>query len=356
MAKMKKKPMPIKKPSPLKKIKFTKTNLFIGSAILIFFLLVAAILNITRIEYLIGKKDPIAVVNKEPIYMKLLKTDFIKSSLDYQNLMNKSLIDELTNDVPSRDSYQNDLLNSIIDNKVQTIKAKQLDIKLTSKELSQINIDYNTALANYHNALGDSFNTTLLRINLSEKDFNDEVKSELIDDHINGSLLKRELETYKFTIPKKDLLSVYARGIIMQLTTGKEAEIKKAAKDALAMLKSGVKFEEVAKKYSKYIYNAGGSKTPELLGWISRTDVPTDFGNKIFAVEPGHFTDVIENKSACSIILIDKKKTIDVNKLTTAEEQTLINSDNFKKYYTNVVKDWRKGFKVYKYITNFKIS
>jgi parvulin-like peptidyl-prolyl isomerase len=362
MAKTKKKNLPLKqtipekKPGLLEQIKLTKTKLIIGSAILIVFILVVISLNLTRIEYLNGKTDPIATVNKEPIYMKQLKTAFLNSALDYQNITNKPLIDDMVNDSTGRKSYQNDLLDSLIDSKVQTIKASKEGIKLSPKELEQVNTDFNTSLTNFQNTLGDTYSTTLFRVDISEYNFDTEFKQQMIDERINNKLSEKQFNTYKLTIPKKDLESVYARGIIMQLTTGKEAEIKKAAKDAYALLKSGAKFEDVLKKYSKYIYKSTDNAHPEIMGWITRNDVPADFANKIFAVATGHFSDVIENPSACSIIFIDKKKTIDVNHLSTAEQQTLINSDNYKKYYTGIIKKWRNADTIHKYITSFKIT
>ena len=88
-----------KKPGNLKK------GLIAGSVVLIVILVVAVILNSTRIEYLLCKKDSVAVVHNEPIFMKQFKAYFIKASVDFQNMTGQSILNSLTNNDSSLKSF-----------------------------------------------------------------------------------------------------------------------------------------------------------------------------------------------------------------------------------------------------------
>jgi peptidyl-prolyl cis-trans isomerase D len=90
------------------------------------------------------------------------------------------------------------------------------------------------------------------------------------------------------------------------------AEAQRRAEDLSKQLKSGAKFEDLAKKYSEDpgSANAGGS-----LGWIGRSQMPPEFEKVAFALSKGQISDVVKSSDGFHIIRLDDKQEAHVKSL-----------------------------------------
>jgi len=98
----------------------------------------------------------------------------------------------------------------------------------------------------------------------------------------------------------------------------KVAEAQHRAEDLSKQLKSGAKFEDVAKKYSEDTgsANAGGS-----LGWIGKGQMTPEFEKAANALAKGQISDVVKSIDGYHIIRLDDKQDAHVKPLDEVKAQ-----------------------------------
>jgi peptidyl-prolyl cis-trans isomerase D len=90
------------------------------------------------------------------------------------------------------------------------------------------------------------------------------------------------------------------------------------AEDLLKQVKSGAKFEDVAKKYSEDTgsANAGGS-----LGWIGKGQTSAEFEKAAFSLSKGQISDVVKSVDGFHIIRLDDKQEAHMKTLDEVKDQ-----------------------------------
>ena len=83
------------------------------------------------------------------------------------------------------------------------------------------------------------------------------------------------------------------------------AEAQRRAEDLLKQIKSGAKFEDLAKKYSE---DPGSAKEGGSLGWIGRGQTVPEFEKAAFSLSKGQISDLIKSSYGFHIIRIDDKQ------------------------------------------------
>jgi peptidyl-prolyl cis-trans isomerase D len=83
------------------------------------------------------------------------------------------------------------------------------------------------------------------------------------------------------------------------------AEAQRRAEDLLKQIKSGAKFEDLAKKYSE---DPGSAKEGGSLGWIGRGQTVPEFEKAAFSLSKGQVSDLIKSSYGFHIIRIDDKQ------------------------------------------------
>ena len=98
----------------------------------------------------------------------------------------------------------------------------------------------------------------------------------------------------------------------------KVSEAQHRAEDLSKQLKSGAKFEELAKKYSEDpgSANAGGS-----LGWIGRAQMPAELEKVAFSLSKGQISDVVRTSDGFHIIRLDDRQEAHVKTLAEVKDQ-----------------------------------
>src|SRR5215469_1672841 len=82
------------------------------------------------------------------------------------------------------------------------------------------------------------------------------------------------------------------------------AEAQRRAEDLLKQLKSGAKFEDLAKKYSE---DPGSAKEGGSLGWIGRGQTVPEFEKTAFSLPRGQISDLVKSSYGFHIIRVDDK-------------------------------------------------
>jgi peptidyl-prolyl cis-trans isomerase D len=97
-----------------------------------------------------------------------------------------------------------------------------------------------------------------------------------------------------------------------KLDDKKVAEAQHRAEDLLKQLKSGAKFEDVAKKYSE---DPGSASVGGSLGWIGRGQATPEFEKVAFSLPKGQISDVVKSSDGFHIIRVDDKQDAHVKAL-----------------------------------------
>ncbi|HYB09891.1 MAG TPA: peptidylprolyl isomerase [Alphaproteobacteria bacterium] len=117
------------------------------------------------------------------------------------------------------------------------------------------------------------------------------VKAKLTDD----VLKKRYQEYLKNNPPEQE---IHVRQILVKT--------EDEAKAAIAELKSGAKFADVAKKYS----TGTSAEANDDLGFIKRGDVVPEFADAAFALKPGDYTQTpVKTQFGYHVILVEESRT-----------------------------------------------
>jgi peptidyl-prolyl cis-trans isomerase D len=90
------------------------------------------------------------------------------------------------------------------------------------------------------------------------------------------------------------------------------AEAQRRAEDLLQQLKSGAKFEDLAKKYSE---DPGSAKEGGSLGWIGRGQTVPEFEKTAFSLPKGQISDLVKSSYGFHIIRVEDKQDAHVKSL-----------------------------------------
>ncbi len=90
------------------------------------------------------------------------------------------------------------------------------------------------------------------------------------------------------------------------------AEAQHRADDLLKQIKSGAKFEDVAKKYSE---DPGSANVGGSLGWIGKGQMAAEFEKAAFSLPKGQISDVVKSLDGFHIVRVDDKQEAHVKLL-----------------------------------------
>jgi peptidyl-prolyl cis-trans isomerase D len=96
------------------------------------------------------------------------------------------------------------------------------------------------------------------------------------------------------------------------------AEAQHRAEDLLKQIKSGAKFEDLAKKYSE---DPGSAKQDGSLGWIGRSQTVPEFEKVAFSLPKGQISDLVKSSYGFHIIRVDDKQEAHVKTLDEVKDQ-----------------------------------
>jgi peptidyl-prolyl cis-trans isomerase D len=95
-------------------------------------------------------------------------------------------------------------------------------------------------------------------------------------------------------------------------------EARKKAEDVLKQLKSGAKFEDLAKKYSD---DPGSAKNGGSLSWVNRGQTVPEFEKAAFSLPKGGTSDLVQSSYGFHIIHVDDKQDAHLKSLDEVKSQ-----------------------------------
>jgi peptidyl-prolyl cis-trans isomerase SurA len=112
--------------------------------------------------------------------------------------------------------------------------------------------------------------------------------------------------------------SVHLRLIQLSRAQGEsDGELKGKAEAILLRLRSGEKFEDLAKEYSSDSRRAKGGDW----GWMKRSDLKPEFSEPLFAVKKGECSDPVVLPEGCFLLYADDRKYAGIQPLDEVRDQ-----------------------------------
>lgn len=177
------------------------------------------------------------------------------------------------------------------------------------------------------------FARDLANTNLQEK-FQNEVK--ISEDEMKKYYEENKESFYTDTVTASHILLKTQDDKGKELSDEKKKEAKAKAEEALAKVKSGEDFAEVAKKYSQDTSASNGGE----LGTFGRGQMVTKFEDAAFSMKPGEISDIVETEYGYHIIKVtervDKQETF--NDVKEQIKATLA-SEKYTEYVEKLKKD-----------------
>ena len=195
------------------------------------------------------------------------------------------------------DQYGQELLDSLITEKVIDQEAKKENVKVTQEEIDEEKAVYAESYGGE-----DALKQTLESSGLSMADFEEDIESylatkKLLEPRIEIS--EEDMKTYfdenKESFAQEEQVS--ASHILV--------EDEETAKEVIAKLNDGGDFTELAAEYSTDESNkdAGGN-----LGFFGKGDMVEEFEEVAFSLEPGKISDPVKTEYGYHVIKVAEKQ------------------------------------------------
>jgi peptidyl-prolyl cis-trans isomerase SurA len=244
----------------------------------------------------------IARVNNEIITMRMFQRE--------QQKLRAQLSQEYSGaelDAQVREQSKN-LLRDLIDQALMVQKAKDLDINVDTDLVRQLDdIRKNLSLPTQ-----DELKQEVEKQGLSWEDFTDNMKRKLLMREVIGRevggriMISREDIRKYFEAHKKDFESpggLHLAQILISTEKRKPEEAEKRAKDALAEIKAGARFAEVAKKYSDDPTASEGGDA----GFFKPGTLAAKISEAVSKLDVGETTDLVETSHGFMIFKVLEK-------------------------------------------------
>lgn len=234
------------------------------------------------------------------------------------------------------------LLDMLIDEKLQMMKASELGITVSDEE---INSEIENAKKYFDSE--EEFNEFLKQQNMTLEYYKESVKKELtinkLVEKLTGNIVltDEEVKAY-YDANQSEFKSVKASHIL--LDTREEAE------KILERVKAGENFAELAKENSK---DPSAKENSGNLDYFRHGDMVEPFENAAFALKPGEISDIVQTDFGFHIIKVEDSK---LDKLEDVKEQLKASMLNKKKSteYDKLLEEMRNNAKIEKFIKNLK--
>jgi foldase protein PrsA len=234
------------------------------------------------------------------------------------------------------------LLDMLVDEKLQLLKAKELGITVTDAE---VNTEVDNAKKYFDSE--EKFNEFLKGQSMDLDYFTQSVKKELtisklVDKMTESiSVTDEEVKTY-YETNKNEFLSVKASHILL--------DTKEEAEKMLERVKAGEDFAELAKQYSK---DPSAKENSGNLDYFRQGTMVEPFEKAAFALKPGEISDVVQTDFGFHIIKVEDSK---LDNFDEVKEQLKSNMLYEKQNgeYEKLLEEMRNNTKIERFTKNLK--
>ena len=201
-----------------------------------------------------------------------------------------------------------DLLRDLIDQSLMVQKAKDLDINVETdvvKRLDELRKEFNLSSL-------EALQTEVEKQGLNWEDFKDQIRRQLLMREVIGREVGRTLQITRqdarkyYEAHKNEFQSpggVHLAIILVSTEKRKPDEAEKRAKDALAEIKAGTRFADVAKKYS----DDGSASEGGDVGFLKKGTLDPVLEGATDKLELGDTSDLIQTKHGYTILKVLEK-------------------------------------------------
>jgi peptidyl-prolyl cis-trans isomerase SurA len=214
------------------------------------------------------------------------------------------------------------LLSDLIDQALMVQKAKDLDINVDTDLIKRLD----AMRKSFNLASQEDLQHEVEKQGLVWEDFQENIKRSLLMREVIGRevggriILSREDKRKYFEEHKKDFESpggVHVEEILISKEKHKPEEAEKRAKDALAEIKAGTRFTEVAKKYSDDSTASEGGD----VGFFKPGTLAPVIADAIGKLEVGDTSDLVETKNGHMIFKVLERMRPGIPSFEEVEER-----------------------------------
>lgn len=201
------------------------------------------------------------------------------------------------------------LLRDLIDQDLMVQKAKDLDIKVDADVIKR----EDEVRRQNHFATLEDLQAEVVKQGMVWEDFEDHIRRDLLMREVIGGEVGRHItitdqekrkyyEAHKqdFAFPE----GVHLGEILISTDNRKPEDAEKRGKDALAELKSGARWEDVAKKYSDHASAGDGGD----IGFFKEGTLAPALAQAIAKLDDNEFTDLIQTKFGYMILKVYERR------------------------------------------------
>lgn len=238
------------------------------------------------------------------------------------------------------DLAKEDVLEQIIQERIQLKKAEEMKIVVTQEE---VDAEYDKFKKIFNS--DEKFIEFLTSLKMDEKYFKDSIRKDLIisklKDNMTGNVEITEEEIAVFYNSHMDMFyRIKASHILL--------ETEDEAKNILERVKAGEDFNKLAKEYStdpSVIENNGD------LGYFRHGDMVKEFETAAFALKPGEVSELVKSQYGYHIIKVEDKK---IDKLEDVKDELKTNLLMEKKNenYDKTFEEMYSKAKIEKFVKN----
>lgn len=252
----------------------------------------------------------VAVVNGEVIALSELKEAMAQMRLGIDS--SGSITSPTTRINPDTVSLEREVLNQLIERKVQLQLARKQGIKVEPNEVEQLHRDIRN---NNQISTDEEFQNALARENLTWEQYKKNLQEQLlilklVNREVKSGILlnEEELQDYyqnqlsRYSLPDE----THLRQILLEIS---EAELRESilekARMLIAQLRKGADFQSLAREHSQGAERKEGGD----LGFIKKGQVLPVIENAIHHLQPGEISSPVETPAGIHILQVVEVKS-----------------------------------------------
>ncbi len=238
------------------------------------------------------------------------------------------------------DLAKEQVLEQMIEDKIQMKKAEELNITVTEEEIDA-EFDKFKKLFNSD----EKFKEFLTGLKMEQEYFKDSIKKDLIKNRLKENM------TANVQVTEEEIATFYSTHMDMFYRVKAShilLETEDEAKKILDRVKAGEDFNKLAKEYS---IDPIAKENNGDLGYFRHGDMVEEFETAAFALKPGQVSEVVKSQHGYHIIKVEDKK---IDKLEDVKDElrTTMIMDKKNSDYSTTFEEMYKKAKIEKFVKN----
>lgn len=316
-----------------------RKRLFLSFTLLVIMVFLAGC-GMVRVNPEVDNKTVVAKVAGEEIIKEEFNKIFGVFKSQYEQQFGTEVWNQEINGEKFGDLAKDRLLDMLIDEKLQLIKADELGISVSDEE---VNEEIENAKKYFETE--EKFNEFLKGQSMDLEYFKDSAKKEMTMRKLFESLTEKisitddEVKSY-YDSHQDEFMSVKASHILL--------DSKEEAEQMLQRVKSGENFNELAQQYSK---DPSAKENKGDLNYFRHGDMVEPFEKAAFALKPGEISDIVQTDFGFHIIKVEDSKLDKFEDIKEELKGSMLN-DKKSAEYEKLLEEMREKANIEKFNKN----